>query len=235
MVKRKSGFDREEKKERAREVVRKVSRRTNLDDMDPVVRAGDLMISKGSEVFFERTKGSKPFVCVGVVVSIYGNGGVDVWDETNNEFFLFNWRKLDSTSVKVRMQRSSRDVVETAIDLSKSDRSETWSELVKHERDEQRSFIDDVRDELTEAGVVLSSEMFEREILDVAACSTTIDDARIELERIEGLLGARYGLRTNVHALLLEMARAGQLPEDELVADWHDAMASHRDSQENEP
>lgn len=204
MVKRKSEFDRDEKKERARDVVRKVSKRVNLDDLSPIVEDGALLISKGSEVFFERTKESRSSVCVGVVVSIYGNGGVDVWDETHNEFFLFNWRKLAETGVKVRMQRQAQPLVHCT--------NEQIVELIAMVQDDGCPH----------------APMPDEQQSDITECIASADGVRIELEDIEARLAERYGLRGNVRALLIEMCKIGQLVEDELVADWHDAMSMRR-------
>lgn len=143
MVKRKSSFDREEKKERAREIVRKVSKNTSLSDMRPIVENGALVISKGSEVFFERTKESRKTTCVGTVVTIYDDGSVHVWDETNNEFFLFNWKKMPVTGIDVRTSNEPSSVPAPP----------------------GSSFIDEVREELIERGINIDSEKFEREVL----------------------------------------------------------------------
>lgn len=227
MVKRKSEFDREDKKERARDVVRKVSKRIRFDDLAPIVEDGALLISKGSEVFFERIKESKPSTCVGVVVSLYGNGGVDVWDETNNEFFLFNWRKLEQSGVKVRMERSA-DEVPVQIASTRAQpfihcTNEQIAEFIAMTKDDgyPHTFTPDAPAISTSLDI---SDDQKQQHPDVAECAVTIEDVNRELKDIEARLGERFGLRSNVRALLIEMDKAGQLVEDELVADWHDAM-----------
>jgi hypothetical protein len=103
MVKRKDpAFDKKEKVKKAVDTVRKVSKKLNFDEMyDVISEDGRLLVPVKSEVFFERTKESKTVVCIGTIVSVYPTGGVDVWDETNNDFYLFNHKKHHGI-VKVR-------------------------------------------------------------------------------------------------------------------------------------
>jgi hypothetical protein len=46
-----------------------------------------------------------------------------------------------------------------------------------------------------------------------------------QLERIEAKLAERLGLTGDVRAQLIQLAKDGQLTEDELVSDWHEGYA----------
>lgn len=59
-------------------------------------------------------------------------------------------------------------------------------------------------------------------------CVRTPEQTVEQLEEIERRLALEYGIRgRNVRKALIERDRAGLLPEDELVADWHDLYSSH--------
>lgn len=55
----------------------------------------------------------------------------------------------------------------------------------------------------------------------------TFDDVSCQLTLIEVDLGGRFGITENIRESLQALDRAGNLPEDELVADWHDMLASY--------
>jgi hypothetical protein len=55
----------------------------------------------------------------------------------------------------------------------------------------------------------------------------TFESTRDQLEDIERQLAGRHNIRRQVRPTLIAMDRAGELPEDELVADWHDVYASY--------
>lgn len=53
----------------------------------------------------------------------------------------------------------------------------------------------------------------------------TFEMAKAELEAIEKKLAEQHGLTENVRETLVDMDRRGDLVEDELVTDWHDALS----------
>jgi hypothetical protein len=63
---------------------------------------------------------------------------------------------------------------------------------------------------------------------DLQDCAVTFDEIRDELEDIERALARRFGIRgAAVRRRLIEMDDDGQLVEDDLVADWHEAYSSY--------
>ena len=60
-----------------------------------------------------------------------------------------------------------------------------------------------------------------------ADCIKRVDQTIARLQAIEAKLAKRLGLVSNIRDQLLELAKSGQLIEDELVADWHDAYSSY--------
>jgi hypothetical protein len=93
-IKRKDPLsDKKVKAKQAGEAVRKVSKRVNFDEMPEAFTEEGLLVPLRGEVFFERKKESRPIVCVGMVHTVYPDGSVDIWDETHQEFWGFNYRR----------------------------------------------------------------------------------------------------------------------------------------------
>lgn len=59
------------------------------------------------------------------------------------------------------------------------------------------------------------------------SCIVTFEDDKRRLKEIEAKLARRFNLRWRVRHQLLKMDRANLLVEDELVADWYDALANY--------
>jgi hypothetical protein len=69
---------------------------------------------------------------------------------------------------------------------------------------------------------------------DLTDCFVTPEQTREELEELESQLARIYKLEGSVEEIrqqLISLNLAGQLVEDELVADWHGAYASFLDWQ----
>lgn len=64
---------------------------------------------------------------------------------------------------------------------------------------------------------------------DLEGCVITFEQTWNELERLENMLAARYKLYNRVRAQLIEMDRAGKLPEDEIVIQWRATYTSFLD------
>jgi hypothetical protein len=113
VVKRKTSLDAAEKASKTPKTSRKVSKRLNFDGLSDIVSGGVLLVKRGDEVFFERKKESRLVVCVGTVTTVYTEGRydgvVDVWDETHEESYGFNWKK-DLDKVRVRMIAAKEEV-----------------------------------------------------------------------------------------------------------------------------
>lgn len=60
-------------------------------------------------------------------------------------------------------------------------------------------------------------------------CSKTFDQIRDDLERIEMELAQRFQIRRNIRRTLMAMDIRGDLLEDRLVADWHEAHSIYSD------
>jgi hypothetical protein len=63
-------------------------------------------------------------------------------------------------------------------------------------------------------------------------CVVTFEQTRDALEAVERRLADRLGIHAahgHIRRELLKLDRAGQLDEDELVADWYDLFASYLD------
>src|SRR4051812_9870977 len=80
-----------------------------------------------------------------------------------------------------------------------------------------------------EAGTVRGTQIAYREpaMNELDGCIRTLDQTQNELADIEHQLAIRYDIRRNVRRVLIERDRAGELPEDELVADWHDVYSAY--------
>lgn len=60
---------------------------------------------------------------------------------------------------------------------------------------------------------------------EIDSCIVTFEDDKRHLKEIETKLARRFNLRWRVRHQLLKMDRTNLLVEDELVADWYDALA----------
>lgn len=62
----------------------------------------------------------------------------------------------------------------------------------------------------------------------------TFEDTKQLLDEVEQKLAEREGLHgNNIHEQLIALDKAGKLVEDNLVADWYDALAWHNDWHRN--
>ena len=84
---RKEGSRREKKKKAARRRVQKVK---GFNQMGPVVQDGFLFAQKGDTVYLNRSFRGDEEVCCCTVMSLYENGDVSLYDETRDQWFMFN-------------------------------------------------------------------------------------------------------------------------------------------------
>lgn len=92
-VKRKDPLaNKKERVKKANDGVRKVSKRVNFEEMYDAFTKDGPLIPLRTDVYFERKKEGKVHVCVGMFHSVYRNGSIDIWDETHQEFWGFNYR-----------------------------------------------------------------------------------------------------------------------------------------------
>lgn len=86
-----------EKKPRA---PRKEKVKANIDELDDAVVDGKLVVPLRGRVLFERKAGVKTEIHLGYVHTV-SDGAVNIWDETINQFFVFNLLEAGRVKVKV--------------------------------------------------------------------------------------------------------------------------------------